>query len=611
MENRFSREVQIWEKEASKLPWKKKWQKALDWKPPFAKWFVGGEINACEACIDSNISKGRANKKAIIWESENGQKRTLTYRDLSIEVDRWTYALKKLSVKKGDFVAIYMPLIPEAIFAMLSCARIGAIHNVVFAGFSSQALAERINETKAKLVITADYTFRRGKKINLKQTVNEALKNTNSVNNVLFIRRTKDKLKKTKKDIDFAILSVEEPAKTTPSRQKSTNPLFVLYTSGTTGKPKGIVHSTGGYLTQVFASLKWAFAVKPGTIFWCTADIGWITGHSYVVYGPLMHGSTTFIFEGVPDYPNAGKWWELIERYKINVLYTSPTAIRMLMKFGKKWPTKYNLSSLKILGTVGEPINPKAWQWFFEVIGKRKLPIIDTWWQTETGGFMISPRAKTELDKLKPGSAHKSLPGISAKVLNENGCEAKPGQKGYLVITKPWPGMTTTIYRDAKKYKKTYWSKFKDTYFTGDYAVKDKQGHFFILGRADEVIIVAGHNISTIEVENTVISLPFVNEVAAVGIKDEIKGQQIIVFASIDNPRIANIEKKIIDKIRTVIGPIATPDKVILVDKLPKTRSGKILRRMLGKLSENQAIGDTSTLENEEAVASIKKYIKK
>ncbi len=597
----------IWKKESSKLPWVKKWDKELDWKPPFAKWFVGGKINAFEACM----ARGIPSKKAIIWEGENGGKREITYLQLNIEVNRWAGVIKNLSIKKGDFVTLYMPLIPEAIFAMLACAKIGAIHNVVFAGFSSQALADRIDETKSKLIITADFTFRRGKKINLKQTVDAAIKQTPSIKNVLCFRRTNSKLTNSKKDVDFTLASSSAPPKTASSINDSTDPLFILYTSGTTGKPKGILHSTGGYLTHVFATLRWAFDIKPKVIFWCTADIGWITGHSYVVYGPLMHGATTFIYEGVPDYPNAGKWWELVEKYKINILYTSPTVIRMMMKEGRKWPDQYNLSSLKILGTVGEPINPKAWRWFFEVIGNKSLPVIDTWWQTETGGFMISPQAKTPIGKLKPGSAYKPLPGISAKIFDKNGHEAKPGEKGYLVITKPWPGMMTTIYKNPKKYKSTYWSKFNGVYFTGDYGLKDHDGYFYILGRADEVIIVAGHNISTIEVENAITTLPFVNEAAAIGIKDEIKGQQIIVFVSIDKTGARNPRDDISNKIRETIGSFATPSRVIIVDKLPKTRSGKILRRLLKTLAQDQNIGDISTLENQESVKNIKKQVNK
>ena len=607
----------FWGIQAKNIPWFKNWTKVLDWKPPHAKWFIDGTTNASYACLDQHIKTENKNKIAIHWQNELGQTQKWTYNDLYIQTNKFAYSLKELGLQKNDRVILYLPMIPESIVAMLAVARLGAIHSVVFSGFSSNALKERIIDTQAKFVITADFTTRRGKLIPLKETVDQALQNqteTNSVKNLITIKRFDQEIK-IKKNFDLIYSELIKDAKDyiEPEKVESNHPLFILYTSGTTGKPKGIMHSTGGYLTYVYSTFKWAFNIKQDSTYWCTADIGWVTGHSYIVYAPLCHATTMVIYEGSPDYPTHEIWWQIIEKYKVSIFYTSPTAIRMLMKHGQDFHNKYDLSSLKNLGTVGEPINPVTWQWYNKFVGNTKCPIIDTWWQTETGGFMISPTAGLDLIKLKPGSTTLPLPGINAEVVDENGDTAKPGTKGYLVIKQPWPGLTLGLYNDQDRFKQVYWSKFKDQYYAGDYAIKDVDGYFWILGRADEVINIAGHRIGTAEVENAIIQNKNVAESAVVGVHDEIKGQAIIAFVVLKKavPATELLKEEIIKGIKSYIGSLAKPKEVFIVESLPKTRSGKIMRRILKSIAENKHVGDISTLENENSVEEIKTVFNK
>ncbi len=601
---------EFWGQEARKLDWFRTWDRVLDWDLPFAKWFPGGMLNASYLCVDRHLKSWRRNKVAIYWEAENGEERTLSYSQLYMEVNRFASALTKLGVKDGDRVAIYLPMIPELAVAMLATARIGAIHTVIFSGFSAVALADRINDTEAKVIITADGGFRRGKTLSLKEIADEAVENTPSIEKVVVVKRTGQKVKMTEgRDLWYHEIMKDAEKNVTPRPLESTHPLYILYTSGTTGKPKGIVHSTGGYLTFINCIYKWVFDIQEDSVYWCTADVGWVTGHSSIVYAPLMHGASIVIYEGAPDYPKPDRWWELIEKYKVTIFYTSPTAIRMFMRYGEEWPEKHDLSSLTILGSVGEPINPEAWLWYFKNIGGERCPIVDTWWQTETGGVMISPAPGIGLVPLKPGSATFPLPGIDAHVVDEKGEPAPTGVRGFLVIRKPWPGMLTTLYKDPERYKEAYWSRFPGVYYTGDYCMKDKEGYFWLLGRADEVLKVAGHRMGTMELESAVISLPAIAEAAVIGKPHEIKGEAIVVFAILKQGYSPSQELKqeLREHLRKTVGPVATPEEVYFVTKLPKTRSGKIMRRVLKALVSDKPIGDVTTLEDKASVEEAKR----
>ena len=612
--------ISFWDKQAKNLSWFSPWTKTLDWNPPFGKWFVGGTLNACYNSLDIHQNT-RAEKPAILWEDENGDSSVLTYKDLLDQVNKFSNALKSLGLKKGDRVTIYLPMVPELSISMLACARIGVIHTVVFSGFSSIALKDRIDDSKSKIVITADGGYRRGSVVKLKEIVDDAIKELDCVQNVIVFERTKIDITKNPKDKLWSELMKDSSTKCEPENLESNHPLYILYTSGTTGKPKGVLHGTGGYLTHLYSTFKWAFDIKDSDIFFCTADIGWVTGHSYVVYAPLLHGATVVMYEGAPDYPDISRMWNIVQKYKVSIFYTTPTALRMFMKFGDAIPNSFNLSTLRLLGTVGEPINPEVWKWYFKTIGKEKCPIIDTWWQTETGGMMLSPLPGIETIQLKPGSATHPIPGTDLAVVDESGAEVPSNTKGYLVIRKPWPGMLLTLWGDDDKYKTVYWSKYKNSYYSGDYAIKDEDGYFWILGRADDVLKVAGHRIGTAELESSIVSHSDVAEAAVCGIPDEIKGEVIIAFVVLKQGIEKNEEplrKEIIKVVRNGVGPIATPEQIYFVSKLPKTRSGKIMRRLLKSIAKNDKIGDVSTLEDGAAISEVqsvfdelKKSIKK
>ena len=597
----------FWEQYAKELDWFEPWDQVLDWKPPHAQWFVGGKLNAAYNCLDRHLSGPRRNKAALIWEGEPGDTRVLTYWDLYREVCKFANVLKGLGVKKGDVVAIYLPMIPEAAIAMLACARIGAPHSVVFGGFSSDSLRDRINDAKAKVLVTADGGFRRGRVVALKGEADEALEETPSIENVVVVQRGTggEAPVRMKKGRDhwyhdlMGNVSVECP----PEQMDSEDILYILYTSGTTGKPKGVVHTTGGYLTHVHATSRLIFDLKEEDCYWCTADVGWVTGHSYIVYGPLAAGATVVMYEGAPDWPDRGRMWQVVEKYGVTIFYTAPTAIRAFMRWGNDWPAKYDLSTLRLLGTVGEPINPEAWVWYQETIGNGRCPVVDTWWQTETGGIMISPLPG--ITETKPGSATLPFPGIDADVLNEEG-ESAP--TGYLAIRRPWPGMMRTIYGDDERYRETYWSKWPDIYFAGDGAKRDEDGYYWILGRVDDVLNVAGHRIGTMEVESALVAHPAVAEAAVVGKTHEVKGQAIAAFVTLRDGNRPGSELK--DELRAhvadKIGPIARPDDILFAADLPKTRSGKIMRRLLRDVAEGRALGDTTTLADPAVVARLK-----
>ncbi len=600
---------EFWEQEARKFEWFRTWDRVLEWDLPFAKWFPGGMLNASYLCVDRHLKTWRRNKVAIYWEGENGEERTLSYSQLYREVNRLAAALQKLGVKDGDRVAIYLPMIPELPIAMLATARIGAIHTVVFSGFSSMALADRINDTESKVVITSDGGFRRGKIIPLKKIVDEAVENTPSVETVIVVKRTGQEVKmKEGRDLWYHKVAKQTEKTVPPLPIESTHPLYILYTSGTTGKPKGIVHSTGGYLVYINSIYEWVFDIQEESVYWCTADVGWVTGHSSIVYAPLIHGASIVVYEGAPDYPTPDRWWKIIQDYKVTIFYTSPTAIRMFMRLGEKWIKKYDLSSLTILGSVGEPINPEAWMWYFKNIGGERCPLVDTWWQTETGGVMISPAPGIGLVPLKPGSATFPLPGIDADVVNDKGEAVPPSVRGYIIIRKPWPGMLMTLYKDPERYKQTYWSKIPNVYYAGDYCMKDKEGYFWLLGRADEVLKIAGHRLGTTELESAIVSHPAVAEAAVISKPHEIKGETIVVFAILRqgyNPS-EELEEELKDHLRKTVGPIATPERIYFVSKLPKTRSGKIMRRVLKALVSDMPIGDVTTLEDEASIEEAK-----
>jgi acetyl-CoA synthetase len=602
---------EFWAEKAKAIDWYKTWDKVLDdSNPPFYRWFSGATLNISYNALDRHLTTPRKNKLAYIWEGEMGEIRTYTYFQLYREVNKLAKVLKDLGIKKGDRIAVYLPVIPELPITLLATARIGGIHAVVFSGFSAEALADRVNDSGAKILVTVDGSYRRGKTVAIKDNADRALPNTPGVEKVIVVKRTGQPVQmKEGRDIWYhEALANAGNAYVEPEHMQATDPLFILYTSGTTGKPKGVQHGTGGYLVWAYWTLKWAFNPTEEDIYWCTADIGWITGHTYNVYAPLSYGTTTVLFEGTPDYPAQDRWWDIIERHGVTILYSTPTAVRMFMKFGESWINKHDLSSLRILGTVGEPINPEAWKWYYRVIGKERLAIIDTWWQTETGGYMISPLSGIELIPLKPGSATKPLPSIQAEVFNEKGQQVPAGTKGFLVVKTPWPGMLQTLWKDPERFKQTYFGRWPNIYYTGDYAVRDEDGYFWLLGRADEVLKVAGHRIGTVELESALVSHPAVSEAAVMGKEDAVKGEVPVAFVTLRtgyNPS-EELRADLVKHIRTTIGPIATPDAIVIVNKLPKTRSGKIMRRLLKAVLSGAPLGDTSTLEDEASVEDIK-----
>ncbi|MFG1605549.1 acetate--CoA ligase [Actinoplanes sp. NPDC049265] len=626
--------IGFWEEQARRLTWSKQWDQAVDWSnPPFAKWFLGGELNVAYNCVDRHVEAGHGDKVAIHWVGEpEDDTRTVTYNDLLKSVSQAANALTELGVTAGDRVAIYLPMIPEAAVAMLACARIGALHSVVFGGFSVDALSTRIQDADAKLVITADGGYRRGKPSALKPTVDEAVAQCPSIEHVLVVRRTGQDVTWGEKDLWWHDTVEQASPEHTPQAFDSEHPLFILYTSGTTGKPKGILHTTGGYLTQVSYTHNAVFDLKPETdVYWCTADIGWVTGHSYIVYGPLSNGATQVMYEGTPDTPHKGRFWDIVDKYKVSIMYTAPTLIRTMMKWGDDIPAKYDLSSLRVLGSVGEPINPEAWMWYRENVGREKSPIVDTWWQTETGGIMISPLPGVTASK--PGSAMTPLPGVSADVVDDTAEPVPNGGGGFLVLTEPWPSMLRTIWGDDKRFIDTYWSRFgagaasqpapgpsdgaenqnrsaaqghgdKWIYFAGDGAKKDDDGDLWLLGRVDDVMLVSGHNISTTEVESALVSHPSVAEAAVVGATDPTTGQAIVAFTiprgNVDTAGDAGEEliKELRNHVAKKLGPIAKPRQIMLVPELPKTRSGKIMRRLLKDVAEHRSLGDVTTLQD-------------
>ena len=599
-----------WAKWAEQLHWFRKWDRILEWEPPFAKWFVGGKLNVAYNCLDRHLEGWRANKAALIWEGEPGDRRVYTYRQLHREVSQFANSLRGLGVERGDRVAIYLPMIPEAAVAMLACARIGAPHSVVFGGFSPRSLRDRIEDARAKVVITADGGYRRGQIVPLKRNTDEAVERLDVVEHVVVVRRRPGAEGDESfmhfvegRDHWYHRLIADASADCPAEEMDAEDLLYILYTSGTTGKPKGIMHTTGGYLTQVTATTKWVFDLKDEDVYWCTADVGWVTGHSYIVYGPLAAGATVLMYEGAPDWPDRGRFWDLCEKYGVTIFYTAPTAIRAFMKWGAEWPEGYDLSALRLLGTVGEPINPEAWTWYHEHIGRDRCPIVDTWWQTETGAIMITPLPGATTTK--PGSATMPFPGIDATILDTDGNEA---ESGYLAVTSPWPSMLRGIYGDEQRYRETYWTKFDEIYFPGDGARVDEDGYFWIMGRVDDVLNVAGHRIGTMEVESALVDHPAVAEAAVVGRADEIKGQAIAAFVSVREgfEPSAELREAIRDHVVTEIGAIAKPADVIFTADLPKTRSGKIMRRLMRDIAEGRALGDTTTLADPTVVEALK-----
>jgi acetyl-CoA synthetase len=605
----------FWARFAGELEWFHKWDQVLDWKPPHAKWFVGGRINVSVNCLDRHVRGPRRNKAALIWEGEPGDRRTLTYFDLYRQVSSFANVLKSLGVRKGDRVALYLPLVPELAIAMLACARIGAVHSVVFGGFSADSLRDRINDAKATLLVTADGGFRRGQIVPLKQVADEALADTPSIVNVVVVQRGVQMpggggsipvSMKEGRDHWYHRLMEDAPLTCEPEPLDSEDMLYILYTSGTTGKPKGIVHTTGGYLVGAYTTTKLVFDLKDEDVYWCTADIGWVTGHSYVVYGPLANGATAVMYEGAPDWPQKDRFWSIIERYGVTVFYTAPTAIRAFMRWGTSWPEKRDLSSLRLLGSVGEPINPEAWIWYHRHIGAERCPVVDTWWQTETGAIMITPLPG--VTTLKPGSATRPFPGIFAEIRNEKGGRVDVGG-GFLALTRPWPSMLRGIYGDPERYERQYWNKWgPGVYVTGDGAKRDADGDFWLLGRVDDVLNVAGHRIGTMEVESALVDHPSVAEAAVVGRAHELKGQAIAAFVTLkegshSSPAlIDDLKEHVVRK----IGAIARPDDILFAADLPKTRSGKIMRRLLRDIAEGKALGDTTTLADPAVVAKLK-----
>ncbi|HTK28905.1 MAG TPA: acetate--CoA ligase [Vicinamibacterales bacterium] len=600
----------FWARMAGELEWSRPWDRVLDWQPPHARWFVGGQLNVSVNCLDRHIRGPRRNTAALIWEGEPGDRRTLTYFDLFRQVSAFAGVLKRLGIRKGDRVAIYMPLIPELAIAMLACARIGAVHSVVFGGFSAESLRDRINDAQARLLVTADGGYRRGQVVPLKQVADEALADTPSIEHVVVVQRDPGgpipvHLQEGR-DHWYHRLMQDAPLTCDPEPMDAEDMLYILYTSGTTGKPKGIVHTTGGYLVGVYATTKFVFDLHDTDVYWCTADIGWVTGHSYVVYGPLANGATVLMYEGAPDWPRKDRFWSLIERYGVTIFYTAPTAIRAFMRWGAEWPAKRDLSSLRLIGSVGEPINPEAWVWYYRVIGGERCPVVDTWWQTETGAIMITPLPG--VTTLKPGSAARPFPGIAAEILNAAGEKVEVGG-GFLALTRPWPSMLRGIYGDPDRYVKQYWSKWgPDVYVTGDGAKRDADGRFWLLGRVDDVINTAGHRIGTMEVESALVDHPQVAEAAVVGRAHEIKGLVIAAFVTVkegvspSKALVEDLKNHVVKK----IGVIARPEDILFAADLPKTRSGKIMRRLLRDIAEGKALGDTTTLADPAVVARLK-----
>lgn len=602
--------VAFWEDWARQLEWMRPWTQALDWQPPHAKWFVGGQLNASVNCLDRHVRTARRNTAAIVWEGEPGDRRTLTYFDLYRQVCQFANVLKQLGVRKGDRVALYLPLIPELAIAMLACARIGAVHSVVFGGFSSESLRDRINDSQCCLLVTADGGFRRGQLVPLKHMADEALKDTPSIRNVVVVKRQSGEPfpvhVKEGRDHWYHRLMQDASYDCPPEPMDSEDMLYILYTSGTTGKPKGIVHTNGGYLVGTYATTKWVFDLKDTDVYWCTADIGWVTGHSYVVYGPLQNGATVVMYEGAPDWPEKDRFWEIVERYGVTIFYTAPTAIRAFMKWGTDWPARHNLSSLRLLGSVGEPINPEAWMWYHEHIGGARCPVVDTWWQTETGHILIAPLPG--ITPLKPGSATRPFPGITAEIRTGAGVPVESGG-GLLALTRPWPGMLRGIYGDPERFVQQYFSRWDDgVYFTGDGARRDPQGDYWLLGRVDDVLNVAGHRIGTMEVESALVDHPAVAEAAVVGRPHDIKGQSIAAFVTVKEGArgTAGLVDELRDHVVKKIGAIARPDQILFAADLPKTRSGKIMRRLLRDIAEGKALGDTTTLADPNVVRRLK-----
>ena len=598
----------FWAGFAEELDWFQKWDQVLDWSPPFAKWFLGGKLNVSYNCIDRHLNSPRRNKAAIIWEGEPGDWKVYTYRDLHREVCQFANGLKSLGVRKGDRVTIYLPMVPELPIAMLACARIGAPHSVVFGGFSAESLRDRIEDSQSRVMITADGGYRRGNIIQLKQSADDSIQGDTPVEKVVVVRRTAhadDKMVEGR-DIWWHDLMQGQPMTCEPEPMDSEDMLYMLYTSGTTGKPKGIVHTTGGYLVGTYATTKWVFDLKEEDVYWCTADIGWVTGHSYIVYGPLANGATSVMYEGSPDYPDLDRFWAVVEKYGVNILYTAPTAIRTFMRWGEQYPQRHDMSTLRLLGTVGEPINPEAWVWYWQHIGGGRCPVVDTWWQTETGSMLITPLPG--ITTLKPGSATRPFPGIEVDVLDEAGNSVGPGGGGYLVLKRPWPSMLRTIYGDPERFKEQYWSRYPDIYFTGDGAKIDEEGYYWLLGRVDDVINVSAHRISTMEVESALVDNSNVAEAACIGRSHEIKGQSIVAFVTIKD-QVETSESLVAElkqHVATKIGPMARPDDIYFAAELPKTRSGKIMRRLLRDVAEGRALGDTTTLADPAVVEALK-----
>ena len=599
----------FWASIARELHWFRPWTKVLEWAPPYAKWFVDARTNIAYNALDRHLGTPRRNKAAIMWEGEPGDERVLTYADLHREVSKFANVLKGLGVRSGDRVAIYLPMIPELPIAMLACARIGAAHTVIFGGFSAEALRDRINDAQAKVLITADGGWRRGNVVPLKRNADEALEGTPSIQHVVVVRRIGEAAAihiREGRDHWWHRLMADAALRCEAEPVDSEHLLYILYTSGTTGKPKGIVHTTGGYMAGTYATTKWIFDLREDDVYWCTADIGWVTGHSYIVYGPLLNGATAVMYEGTPDYPEKDRFWAIVEKYGVNIIYTAPTAIRTFMKWGPDHPRRHDLSSLRLLGTVGEPINPEAWVWYYRYIGGERCPVVDTWWQTETGMILISPLPG--ITTLKPGSATRALPGISAEIVNEQGRPVGPNEGGYLVLTRPWPAMLRGIYGDPERYQQQYWNRFPGMYFTGDGAKRDEDGYIWLLGRVDDVINVAGHRIGTYEVESALVDHPSVAEAAVIGVSHDIKGQAIAAFVTLKEGNapgteaVETLKQHVVKK----IGALARPEQILFTGELPKTRSGKIMRRLLRDIAEGRIMGDTTTLADPNVVEALK-----
>ncbi|MFD0773891.1 acetate--CoA ligase [Streptomonospora algeriensis] len=601
--------LRFWEDQARRLQWEQPWSDVLEWNPPFAKWFTGGKLNAAVNCVDRHVDAGRGDRVAFYWEGEPGDTRTITYSDLMGMVCQAANALRELGVDKGDRVAIYMPMIPETVVAMLACARIGAVHMVVFGGFSVDALGTRLDDSEAKVVVTADGGYRRGKPSSLKPAVDEAVRDRPAIENVLVVRRTGQEVDWNEgRDVWWHDVVDRQPTEHEAEAHDSEHPLYIMYTSGTTAKPKGILHTTGGYLTQV-AYTHWAvFDLKPESdVFWTAADIGWVTGHSYIVYGPLANGATSVMYEGTPDTPHKARFWEIVQKYGVSLAYMAPTAIRTFMKWGEEYPAQYDLSSLRVLGSVGEPINPEAYMWYRTHIGGGRTPVVDTWWQTETGGIMVTPMPG--ITHGKPGAAMQPIPGVDVDVVDESGKSVPNGQGGFIVVREPWPAMLRGIWGDPERYKKTYWSRFEGLYFPGDGAKRDEDGDLWLLGRVDDVMLVSGHNISTTEVESALVANDKVAEAAVTGASDPVTGQAIVAFVILRSEAGdggADLVKELRDHVGAHLGPIAKPRQIMVVPELPKTRSGKIMRRLLKDVAENRELGDVSTLTDAQSIQTLK-----